>query len=45
MTIEEMKERVIEAYPGEIWRKRVERMQDWQVVAVFKTFQINGKIK
>lgn len=45
MTIEQMKERIIEVYPGEIWRKRVERMRDWQIVSVYKTFEINGKFK
>lgn len=45
MTIEQMKARLIEVYPGEIWRKRVECMRDGQVVAVFKTFQEQGKIK
>lgn len=45
MTIEQMKLRLIEVYPGEQWLKRVERMQDGQVVAVFKKFQEQGKIK
>lgn len=45
MTIEQMKERLIEVYPGELWRKRVERMRPAQIVSVFKTFEINGKFK
>lgn len=40
-----MKARIIEVYPGELWRKRVERMREAQIVSVYKTFEINGKFK
>lgn len=45
MTIEQMKERLVEVYPGEIWGKRVKAMRDKQVVSVFEYFQEQGKIK
>lgn len=44
MTIFEMKQKLRELY-GRRWQKRVDKMSDAQVVAIFKKFVTNGKIK
>lgn len=44
MTIFEMKQKLRELY-GRQWQERVDKMSDAQVVAIFKKFVTNGKIK
>lgn len=44
MTIFEMKQKLRELY-GRQWQERVDKMSDAQVVAIFKKFVDNGKIK
>lgn len=44
MTIFEMKQKLRELY-GRRWQERVDKMSDVQVVAIFKKFVANGKIK
>lgn len=44
MTIFEMKQKLRELY-GRRWQERVDKMSDAQVVAIFKKFVVNGKIK
>ena len=44
MTIFEMKQKLRELY-GRQWQERVDNMSDAQVVAIFKKFVANGKIK
>lgn len=45
MDTNQMRLRLIELYPGDIWRKKVEKMSDAQVVAIFKRAQSKGQIK
>lgn len=45
MQVYEMRLRLIELYPGDRWRKKVEKMSEPQVVAIFKKAQLSGKIK
>lgn len=44
MTIFEMKQKLRELY-GRRWQERVDKMNDAQVVAIFKKFVANGKIE
>ncbi len=44
MTIFEMKQKLRELY-GRRWQERVDKMSDAQVIAIFKKFVANGKIK
>lgn len=44
MTVFEMKQKLRELY-GRRWQERVDKMNDAQVVAIFKKFVTNGKIK
>lgn len=44
MTIFEMKQKLRELY-GRQWQERVDKMSDAQVIAIFKKFVTNGKIK
>lgn len=44
MTIFEMKQKLRELY-GQHWQKRIDKMNDAQVVAIFKKFVASGKIK
>lgn len=44
MTIFEMKQKLRELY-GRQWQERVDKMNDAQVIAIFKKFVANGKIK
>lgn len=45
MSIEQMRAAVISVYPGKKWKERVDRMPDAQVVAIYKSFVQEGKIK
>lgn len=44
MTIFEMKQKLRELY-GRHWQERVDNMSEAQVVAIFKKFVAQGKIK
>ena len=37
MTIENMREHVINAYPGPFWKLKVQKMDDRQVIAIYKS--------
>lgn len=43
--IEEKRSKVMLAYKGDGWRKKVESMSDSQVLAVYKRFLKCGKIR
>ena len=39
MTIEAMREELLDEYPGDAWRKRVMDMPDYQVLKVFTSIR------
>ena len=45
MTTADMRGHVIAAYQGEAWRKKVLKMPDSQVLAIYKRLQVKGKVK
>lgn len=45
MTDDQMRERVATAYSGESWRKKVYRMPQDQVVAIYYKLLKSGRIK
>ena len=44
MTVERMREEVIDAYPSSKWKARVERMSDNQVIATYHSLLDKKKI-
>lgn len=45
MNVNQMRARVAECYPGPRWAKRVQRMNDDQVIAIFYRLSKKGMIK
>lgn len=45
MTNDQMREKVAEAYNGEKWKQKVQRMPDDQIVAIYYRFLKSGRIK
>lgn len=45
MNVDQMRVRLLSAYPGEKWEKKVKKMSDNQVIAVHQRLQAQGKIK
>ena len=45
MTVDQMRERITNAYPGLEWKDRVARMEDKQVVAIFNSCEERGVFK
>lgn len=45
MSVDAMRQAVVMAYPGDNWKKRVQKMSDDQVIAVYKRLRLMGKIK
>jgi hypothetical protein len=45
MSIEQMRRAVEDAYPGEKWRRKVSRMADGQIIAVYHKFLDSRKLK
>lgn len=43
LTVEHMRIALIERYPGDKWRHRVERMEDDQVLAVYHRVFVEDK--
>ena len=39
MTINQMKGEVLRAYPGEKWYKKVEKMPDMQIMAIYESLK------
>lgn len=40
-----MRIRLLSAYPGDKWKKKVENMSDNQVIAIHKRLESQGKLK
>ena len=45
MSTDQMRERVAQAYSGENWRKKVYRMPDDQIIAIYHRLLRQGKIR
>lgn len=46
MTTNDMRGHIIAAYGGsETWKRKVLRMSDTQVLAIYKRLQLKGKVK
>ena len=45
MSIEQMRRAIQLVYPGEKWKKRVSRMSDDQIIAIYHKFVDSKKIK
>lgn len=43
MTVEQMREEILNVYPSESWETRVKRMPDDQVTAIYLKFSASGK--
>lgn len=44
MTVESMRERIIEVYESDRWRRRVQLMPDNQVIAIYRTMRDRGQL-
>lgn len=44
MTIDEMRKAVKDAYQWKLWREKVDRMSDKQVVAVYNRLKAQNKV-
>lgn len=44
MTIDQMRDEVIDAYPSSKWKARVDRMSDNQVIALYHSLLREGKL-
>ena len=45
MHVEAMRREVSNAYMNDTWRKRVKKMPDSQIIAIYKKFQVEGKLE
>ncbi len=45
MTIEQMKMRIFEVYPGPAWKAKVQEMANDQIIALYYSLVKRGKIK
>lgn len=45
MTVDEMREKVKEAYNGDRWKRKVQYMSDDQIIAIFYRLKSKGQIK
>lgn len=43
MTVEQMKQEILKVYPGEAWRRKVEKMKAGQILAIYSKFLSEGK--
>lgn len=39
MTVEDMRWELMQEYPGDGWKRKVQRMPDYQVVGIFKSIR------
>lgn len=44
MTIDQMKNTLIAAYPGDKWKKKVQAMENRQIVAIYKTMERTDRL-
>lgn len=45
MTVDQMRIRLFSAYSGDKWKKKIEKMPDNQVIAIYKRLESQGKLK
>lgn len=45
MSVEQMRARVREVYPGAVWKEKVSHMPDNQIIALYYKFRNEGKIR
>ena len=45
MTNDQMRDKVMKAYPGDNWKQKVRRMPDDQIVAIYYRLLKSGRIK
>lgn len=45
MTVDEMREKVKEAYKGDRWKRNVQYMPDDQIIAIFYRLKSKGQIQ
>jgi len=45
LTSNQMRQNVIQTYPGQKWKDKVQKMSENQVIRLFYEFQRKGKIK
>jgi hypothetical protein len=45
MSVVQMRESIKKVYPGEKWNKRVSKMSDNQVIAIYNKFLCGDKLK
>ncbi len=45
MTIEQMRDWVTSAYPGDYWKNKVKKMPDKKIIALYHSLIRQGKIK
>ena len=45
MKVETMRREICKAYPSDIWHKRVKKMPDNQIIAIYHKFQQSGKFE
>lgn len=45
MKVETMRREICKAYPNDIWHKRVKKMPDNQIIAIYHKFQQSGKFE
>lgn len=43
MTVDQMRKEIAKVYPGEAWQRKVDRMYDDQVIAIYYKFEKTGK--
>lgn len=43
MTVDQMRKAIIKVYPNDTWRRKVNRMYDNQVIAIYHSFKEHGK--
>ena len=44
MTVDQMRNALIEAYPGPLWALKVKNMENRQVIAIYKNLKTKGKL-
>lgn len=45
MHVEAMRREVSNVYMNDTWRKRVKKMPDSQIIAIYKKFQVGGELE
>lgn len=45
MSVDQMREAILEVYPNSTWRRKVDKMPDEQVIAIYMSFLNNGRFE